>query len=199
MTTTGALKKVILYGLSELKEDDFYESFNGRERYENAIGSIFAMKLCRLQHLFISPQTQVIDESDTTSIRGSKPTIDFFLNGGGLMKYLELTRNGLELKKHFDKFEKQKGKYYMHRRKYAILDFDLSTDSSISKVQLPEKYQKKGLNKKLYRFVKRENTLYVGERVYPNVSKYLKSSPPLDMGKRMFTTLSRLLLKNLCK
>ena len=189
-------EKVLLYGLSELKKDDFEDSFNGKERYENAIGFIFAMKLCRLPHLFISPQTQVTANSKTTP--ESKPSIDFFLNGR-LKKYLELTRNGVDLAKHFDKFENPDGKYYVHREKYAILDFDLSTNSSIVKV--PEKYQNEGLDKRLYSFVKRENALYVGnQRVHSNVSKFLKSSPALDMGKRMFTTLSRLFrLKKLCK
>jgi hypothetical protein len=187
LAKSDGLEKVLLYGLSELKEDDFYDSFSGKQRYENAIGSIFAMKLCRLEHLFISPQTQV-DKNITT--RGSKPTIDFFLNGR-LMKYLELTRNGVELAKHFDKFENPNGKYYKHRENYAILDFNLSTKSSTMKVL--EKYQKNGLDKRLYCFVKRENALYVGnQRVHSNVSKFLKSSPALGMGKRMFTTLSRL-------
>jgi hypothetical protein len=188
LAKSDGLEKVLLYGLSELKEDDFYDSVSGMERYENAIGSIFAMKLCRLQHLLISPQTQVIDKSKTT--RGSRPAVDFFLNGR-LMTYLELTRNGVELAKHFDKFENPDGKYYVHRDKYAILDFALSTESST--VKLPEKYQKNGLDKRLYSFVKRENALYVGnQKVHSNVSKFLKSSPALDMGKRMFTTLSRL-------
>jgi hypothetical protein len=188
LAKSDGLEKVLLYGLSELNEDDFYDFFSGMQRYENAIGSIFAMKLCRLQHLFISPQTQVIDKSKTT--RGSKPTIDFFLNGR-LKTYLELTRNGVELAKHFDKFENPDGKYYVHRENYAILDFALSTGSSI--VKLPEKYQKNGLDKRLYTFVKRENALYVGnQRVHSNVCAFLKSSPTLDMGKRVFTTLSRL-------
>ena len=153
------------------------------------------MKLCRLQHLLISPQTQVIDESKTT--RGSKPTIDFFLNGR-LMTYLELTRNGVDLAKHFDKFETPDGKYYKHREKYAILDFDLSTESST--VRVPEKYQNKGLDKKLYSFVKRENALYIGnQRLYSNVSKFLKSGP-LNMSKKTFSTLSLLFrLNKLCK
>ena len=51
LAKSDGLEKVILYGFSELKEYDFYDSFNGKQRYyENAIGFIFAMTLCRLQH-----------------------------------------------------------------------------------------------------------------------------------------------------
>ena len=184
------LEKVLLYGLSEMKEDDFYETFNGNQRNENAIGSIFAMKLCRWPILLISPQTQVIiDKSEIR--RGCKPTVDFFFNGR-LNTYLELTRNRLELEKHFDKFEIPGGNYYIHRDNYAILDFDLSSKPPNEK--MPAKYKGKGLEKIMYSFVLRENALYVGNKMaHSNVSKFLKSSSPRDMGKRMFTTFSKLI------
>jgi hypothetical protein len=171
------LEKVLIYGLSQLKEDDFYETDFKTKRYENAIGTIFAMNLSKISHLYISPQTQIFDKNKKKG--GSKPTIDFFLNGR-LSTYLELTRDGLDLEKHFDKFEQPTGSYNAHKDHYAILDFSLS---SLNPTELPTKYN--GMGNKMYSFVKMQNTLYKGnEAVLKGVSKFLKSP-----GVRTFSTV----------
>jgi hypothetical protein len=181
-TQPDGLEDVLLYGLSELEEDDFDESSTKTQCYENGIGTALAMKLCKMGQLYVSPQTKVIERMEST--RGSKPTIDFFLNGK-LTTYLELTRDGLDLKKHFDKFESPVGKYYAHRKNYAILDFVLSKSTPS---QVPKEYDTEEIKKRMYSFVKSRNALYLGDKLIRHgVSKYLKT-PPLT---RMFSTIIR--------
>jgi hypothetical protein len=182
LSSPDGLQNVLLYGLSKLKEDDFKEPDGINDRYENALGTVLAMKLYKIDHLYIAPQTQVIDGNERT--RGSKPTIDFYFNGK-LNRYLELTRNGLDLKKHFDKFESPEGKYYAHRKNYAILDFALSKPNPS---QVPKEYDTEEMNKRMYSFVKSDNALYLGDKLIRHgVSKYLKT-PPLT---RTFSTIIR--------
>jgi hypothetical protein len=182
LSSPDGLQNVLLYGLSKLKEDDFKEPDGINDRYENALGTILAIKIRQIDHLYIAPQIQVIDGNERT--RGSKPTIDFYLNGK-LNRYLELTRDGLDLKKHFDKFESPVGKYYAHRKNYVILDFVLSKPNPS---QVPKEYDTEEIKKRMYSFVKSENALYLGDKLIRHgVSKYLQT-PPL---KRMFSTIIR--------
>jgi hypothetical protein len=182
LSSPDGLQNVLLYGLSNLKEDDFKEPDGINDRYENALGTILAIKIRQIDHLYIAPQIQVIDGNKRT--RGSKPTIDFYFNEK-LNRYLELTRNGLDLKKHFDKFESPEGKYYAHRKNYVILDFVLSKPNPS---QVPKEYDTEEIKKRMYSFVKSKNALYLGNKLIRHgVSKYLQT-PPL---KRMFSTIIR--------
>jgi hypothetical protein len=113
-----------------------------------------------------------------------RPTIDFYLNGR-MNKYLELTRNGSNLKEHFDKFERQDGPYHEHKDKYVILDFQLK---SHKQTLVPEEYRHCGKN--FYCYVLMQNSLFrngklVKDNVSHNIASPSQAKPSQVKRKRM--------------
>jgi hypothetical protein len=106
-----------------------------------------------------------------------------YLNGR-LDMFLDLTRNGVDLRGHFDKFEDAKGAYKSYADRYAILDFELNRPTP---GRMPKKYNTEAHRQKLFTYVLRTNALYRGGRlVKSGVSSNIKT-PPLPsqtMGKR---------------
>jgi hypothetical protein len=92
--------------------------------------------------------------------------------------YLELTRNGLEVHKHFEKFESPSGPYYRHRAAYMILDIELRRGLPVTfdSAFVPGPFFK--LENYLC-FVRSTNSLYRGKTlIATSVSHFLPSPLP---------------------
>ena len=179
MEHMNTLDEVLIYGLSQLQETHFYKTIDIEFHDEKVIRSMFAMKLCHINQLCVSSQTPMIDLINTTNVNGP---INLCLSGNQLKTYLDLTLDGINLDKHFDKFENPTGVYRTHKHNYAILDISISRQEP---APLPPAYT--GLEGKLYTFVKSQNALYKGNKmIQSNVSRFLNSSTV-----RTFSTMLR--------
>ena len=97
----NALLKLIVYGFSELTDEDFMEPARDNFRYENSLTAIIGYQLSRVPNLYMSPQTQIARDGPLRA--GAQPTIDLYLNGR-LNLFVKFTKNGSKLKEHFDRF-----------------------------------------------------------------------------------------------
>jgi hypothetical protein len=180
-----SMEQMLLYALGNLQARDlliFKNPDKAHFRIENGIGSMLGNRLIEIPHLFVSPQTPVHEHKVMQPKHGMRPTIDFYLNGR-MNKYLELTRNGSNLKEHFDKFERQDGPYHEHKEKYVILDFQLQSDKPTS---VPEEYQHCRNN--FYCYVLMRNSLYkngqlVKEKVSCNIASPKRLHDPITQLK----------------
>mmetsp|Transcript_15112 Transcript_15112/g.13653 ORF Transcript_15112/g.13653 Transcript_15112/m.13653 type:complete len:436 (+) Transcript_15112:426-1733(+) len=183
------MENILIYSLGQFGTEDFLESDMFGFRYENALTFKLGYTMSRLPSLYLAPQFQVLSNnkehsnSDTCKgTAGSKPTIGLFLNGR-LGIFLEVIRNGYNIKKHLDKFEELN--YHSHKSDYIILDFCSEKLSNLPTVST--KYPQ--VLNKYYRFDRADNMLYRGNSVIrKNVSKLLPSS-------RKFCTLLKMILK----
>jgi hypothetical protein len=168
-----SMVEVLLHALGNLQTNDlllFNHSNETSWRIENGIGNMLCFRLLQIPGLFVSPQTPVIVDKSADSKRGMHPTIDFYLNGR-LNMYLELTRNGWNVKQHFDKFEMEDGPYRKQKKNYVILDFELKSHKP---TLVPKEYVQCGDN--FYCYVLMRNSLYKnGKLVKENVSHNIPS------------------------
>jgi hypothetical protein len=165
-----SMEKVLLHALKNFQARDLLilnDPDQATPRIENGIACRLGNRFVEIPQLYVSPQTPV-RQQDTK--RGMSPAIDFYLNGR-LNMYLELTRNGLKLQQHFDKFERQDGAYHRQKDQYVILDFQLKSDHPTA---VPAEYKHCG--DKLFCYVLNRNSLYRnGILVKANVSHNIAS------------------------